>query len=158
MKPIKIIKDIDYYVQPFILAGMLITVALQIVSRFTPQVTLSWTLELVTILMGGLAWFGVSVAIKEDVHIGLTFMVDLFPKKVRKYLKIVQQILFAVFMVWVGFLVYDTIVYYIGCGTKSAALNMPDYIIRLPMVFGCILSVYRLIEKTILIIKDELDY
>jgi C4-dicarboxylate transporter DctQ subunit len=151
---LKIIKNLDYYIQPVAITILLIAVGIQILYRFLPNFNASWTLELMTYVFSLSIWFGVSIAIKEDAHAGITFFVDKLPLKIKKNITIIRNVLFFLLMIWIGVLATDGLVYYFEKGLKSSAMAAPYYILRLPTVIGCIYSCYRLIQKIIFIYKD----
>lgn len=151
----KILKKLDYYIQPLFIITLIIGVGMQVLYRFIPNFEVPWSLEFISFVFGASVWFGISIAIKEGAHVGITFIVDLLPLKYKKIMLIIQNIIFGIFIIWIGYLGSESLIYYYMKGIRTPAMTAPYYIVRMPIFFGCIYSCYRLIEKTIYIIKNE---
>ncbi|AZO93655.1 TRAP transporter small permease [Halocella sp. SP3-1] len=153
----KILKKLDYYIQPLLIVTLIIGVGIQVLYRFIPNFEVPWSLEFISFVFGASVWFGISIAIKEDAHVGITFIVDMLPIKYKKIVLIIQNIIFCIFIIWIGYLGSESILYYYLKGIKTPAMAAPYYIVRIPIVFGCLYSCYRLIEKIVLIKNSSLE-
>ena len=151
----KIIKNIDYYVQPFLVVAMLLALGAQVLYRFIPNLSIPWTLELITFLFGASIWFGISIAIKEDAHVGITVLVDLLPPRAKRAVLIVHHIMFGIFLIFLGWFGTSALLYYLQKGIRTPAMQVSYFMVRLPLFFGCILSLYRLIEKIVTLIRQD---
>ena len=154
-KILKFLKDFDYNIEPLFIIALLVILALQVAYRFIPNLSIPWTLEIITFLFGASIWFGVSIAIREDSHVGITVLIDKLPKRAQKIAIIVQNILFSVFIIVIGVLGTNTLLHYLRNDVRTPAVQVNYFYMRIPIIFGCILSLYRLIEKIVKIAKDE---
>ncbi|MGI5173221.1 TRAP transporter small permease [Treponema sp. OMZ 840] len=146
-KIIKFLRNIDYHIQPVLMSFLLIAALIQVLYRFLHFLKTPWTLELITFLFSASVWFGISIAIKENIHVGIEAVYRHFPIKIRKILKIFNSLLFMIMMVFLGYLGTHAIIGYFRSQTLAPATHLPYWFLRSPCVFGAILSVYRIIEK-----------
>ncbi|MDR9860178.1 TRAP transporter small permease [Treponema socranskii] len=146
-KIIKFLRNIDYHIQPILMSALLITALIQVLYRFVHFIKTPWTLELITFLFSASVWFGISIAIKENIHVGIEVVYKLFPVKIRKILKIFNNLFFMIMMIFLGYLGTHALIGYFRSQTLAPATHLPYWFLRSPCVFGSILSVYRIIEK-----------
>lgn len=149
------IKNIDYLVQPVLMTTLLLAALVQVLYRFIPWLKAPWTLELITFLFSTSVWLGISIAIHDDSHVGIKVVYHLFPKKIRKVLKLISMILFAIMMIFFGYLGTQALIGYYQQQSVTPAMHVGYWILRSPILFGSILSLYRLIEKIKLIIHNK---
>lgn len=149
------LKNPEYAIAASFLFVILVSSMLQVLNRLIPQMRMPWTLELITYLFGGLIWIGIALAVHDDSHVGIKTVYALFPKKARKVLKITHMILFAVMMCFFGFLGLTALLSYARRGQSTPALQAPTWLMRSPIVIGAILTLYRLGERIVMIIKDK---
>lgn len=145
--------NLDYVIQPLIMVTLLVILAGQVLYRFIPNLSLPWTLELITFLFGAMVWFGVSIAIKENAHVGITYFLDRLPPRGRLYMQVFHNVLFGIYLIAVGWFGTNTLIYYVLKDIRTPAMQWSYALVRAPLFFGCILSLYRLVEKTIEIVK-----
>lgn len=67
---------------------MVVVVFLQVLFRFIFKSPLAWTAETATFLLVWITFLGASYAMSKRAHIGVEVVVNLFPKKVKKYVSI----------------------------------------------------------------------
>ena len=72
---------------------MVIAVTYQVVMRYVFNNTPPWTEEVSLILMAWFVYFGVVIGFKENLHIGVTFIVEKFPKKMIFAIEILNNFL-----------------------------------------------------------------
>jgi len=149
-----LLKNPEYAIAPVFLLVILLSAIIQVVNRIVPSLKAPWTLELITYLFGGLVWVGIALAIHDDSHVGIKTIYQKFPKKARKVIKVIHMILFGVMIVTFGFLGLMSLLSYLKRGQTTPALHAPLWLMRSPIVIGCLLSVYRLIERIMMIFKD----
>lgn len=78
---------------------MIINVSLGVFYRYVLNNPLVWTEELARFLMIWFAFIGMSLAMKEEMHVGINVIIDLFPDKLKFLCKIVGNVLIMVFLV-----------------------------------------------------------
>jgi len=151
-----LLKDIDYKVQPLLLFIMLIGVITQVLNRFIPELRAPWALEFNTFMFSTFVWIGLSISIKENSQVGLTIFTDFLPKKAREQFSVIQMLLFGIYLICVGFLAFKYLIYVYCCNINTPAMRAPMYIIRSPLVIGCALSLYRIVERLVSLHKNRL--
>lgn len=89
------------YVGLFCLAGFIISVLIQVVSRtFLPK-TPSWTEELARYLFIYMVAFGSSVAVHKKEFVAVDLVIDFFPKIVKKIIELIMNIGLMIFVIFV---------------------------------------------------------
>lgn len=147
---------LDYYMQPFLTFCLLFVLILQIMSRYIRGLSLPWTLEVITFLFGAMVWFGVSTAIKEGGHVGITFFVDLLPRRAQAWLEVVQLVLLGLFLGVIAYFAITSLQFYYARDSRTPALRLPYYIARFPVVPGILYAYYRIIEKLVFLLRGIL--
>lgn len=80
----------------FLIAAMIITITMQILSRTLAQ-AFTWTEELSRYLLVWSTFLGATLAYKRGMHISVTFVADSFPEKAKKILFILNLLLSILF-------------------------------------------------------------
>ncbi len=149
-----LLKNPEYAIAPVFLLVILLSAVIQVFNRMIPSLRAPWTLELITYLFGGLVWVGIALAIHDDSHVGIKTIYQKFPKKMRKVVKIIHMVLFGIMMIFFGYLGLMSLLSYVKRGQTTPALHAPLWLMRSPIVIGALLSLYRLVERIIMIFKD----
>ena len=111
------------------LAGLLLLVFHEVIVRYVFNSPTLYSVELSEYLLVFVAFMSVGWVLKEDRHVQVTFLVDLFPPKIKLILDIVTSILimgFCGIMVWKGG--RSAITAYTGDYHSSSLLNFPLWI------------------------------
>lgn len=91
---------------------MLLIVSMQVITRLTIKTTPIWAEEVAAILMVCFSFIGIAIGVKEKIHIAITFLTDILPRKLRKIVFIIDEILvmfYGASVLWFGIrLVYAT--------------------------------------------------
>jgi C4-dicarboxylate transporter DctQ subunit len=149
------LKNPEYGIASLFLLVILLSSLMQVINRLVPSLKAPWTLELITYLFGGLVWIGIALAIHDDSHVGIKTLYAKLPKKARKVVKIIHMILFAIMMVIFGYLGLMALLGYARRGQFSPAMKAPTWLLRSPIVIGALISLYRLVERVVMIVKDK---
>lgn len=75
-----------------IMAVLTIAVFAQVIFRFVLQSPLAWTEELAIYCLVWLTFLGAAYAMSLRAHIGVTFLTDLFPLRIRQILYIIATV------------------------------------------------------------------
>lgn len=155
----RIIKFLDDYAESFILIITLLLmsvfVGLQVFMRYVMQASLSWSEEISRYLFIFLINIGISYGVKENRHVSISFFVNLFSEKVKKYILIFSDVLFLVFSLIVavhGVQIASVIRMY---GQNSPAVGLPMWIVYIATPIGFSLVSIRLIQRIVFKIKGE---
>ncbi|WP_020610967.1 TRAP transporter small permease [Sediminispirochaeta bajacaliforniensis] len=145
--------NLDYFIQPILMIILLAAALLQVLYRFVPFVHTPWTLELITYLFSASVWLGISIAVKENSHVGILAVYSRFPRKIRIFFKICNYGIFAAMMLVFAFLGLQALVGYWRTENISPALHAPYWLLRSPIAIGGIYSVYRIVQQIAAIIR-----
>jgi C4-dicarboxylate transporter DctQ subunit len=77
---------------------MVSNVALGVFYRYVLNNSLSWTEELARYLMVWFAFIGMAIAFRDESHVNVSFVVNLFPSSVRQIIKIISYLLVLLFL------------------------------------------------------------
>lgn len=141
----KVLKLLDDHFEEVIivilLAIMTISIFYQVIMRYIFGRAPSWTEELTRYAFIWCAYFGVSLGVKRDAHISVLAAINLLPKKGQEWMHIVANLIFLVFSVIILKLGVDTMLSIARLGRRSAALEIPMWIVyaALPVGFVCII-------------------
>lgn len=83
-----------------LMAIMIINVSLGVFYRYVLNNSLSWTEEMARYLMIWFAFLGMSLALKEEMHVGINVIIDLLPDKIRLLFKMLGNLLVMVFLLF----------------------------------------------------------
>jgi TRAP-type C4-dicarboxylate transport system permease small subunit len=104
-KILDVIMNLTLNFDAILIAAMTLIINWQVINRYNPNLNTPWTEEVAIIL---LVWFGLTgaaIGIRKDAHIGMEFVVNTLPPKVRRILRIFVQFIvmtFAVFLFYTG--------------------------------------------------------
>ena len=151
----RIFIHIDYALEPVLIIPLLLAALLQVLYRFVPFVNVPWTLELITFLYSASVWVGISIAIRENSHIGIEAIYRRFPYRVKKIARLFSWLAFATTMIFFGYLGSIAISGYFRSGSVTPAMQVPYWLVRSPIILGALLSLYRITEKVVAIISGN---
>ena len=155
MKAIKFLKNIDYFLQIIFMLILLFAIILQILSRIFINFSTPWTLEVISMAFAAMVWFAIGIGIKEYSHIGITFCLKNASLKVQKIIFISHLILFLFLILFIMYFSSNQLIYYYHTQSKLPASGIPYYLARSPIFLGSICTVYRILEKIFLVIKNQ---
>lgn len=144
----KLIDYFEYYMLALLLLVILSGVILGIAYRWLPF-TLQWTVELCQTAFNWMVWIGISLCIKEDSHTRLTFVYDLFPPDKKRILRIFSLACFIFLLAVIGYNAAKMNLYYLAKDMRTPAMRVSYFWVRIPIVIGCAISIFRLINITI---------
>jgi len=101
----KLLDKLDKICQWFVIVGLAVmTVVLfaQITARYIFGTGLSWSEELARYLMVWVVYIGAAVVYRDNSHISVTVLEEIFGPLARRVLGIIQKLISAVFMGLVG--------------------------------------------------------
>lgn len=152
------LKKIDVFLPTFILLMILIDVILQILSRVLPGNSISWTVELGQMLLGGLIWLGISSGIKEGAHVNFDLIINKFTPKRKKIVEFINNSFFIIYFILLGIFTVQLLYYYTAYDSRSTILRVSMFWVRLPILVGCVFGVIRMVIKQIELVKGKGEY
>ena len=101
----------------------IVVVLAQVIWRYVFNNSLTWTEELSRYLFTWIIFLGAAVAIRDNSHIKVEFLVSRLPKRIRPALEVINTALIMLFLAFIavaGFLWVK-----LNSGTRSPALELP---------------------------------
>jgi len=124
-----------------------IVVFLQVVFRYVLSQPLFWSEELPRYLLIWTTFLAAALAQKHRAHINITLAVNLLPRRIQKWLRILADILICVFL---GVLVYSgSLVSRVTLHHRSTALQIPMAAVYLALPVGAALMMLYLLLQII---------
>ncbi len=90
LKSVEIITEI-------LLVLMTLTIFYQVILRFFFKKTPFWSEEISLVMMVWFGLLGATLGVRDDIHINVSFLIDLFPKKVQKAFSYINNTLLLCF-------------------------------------------------------------
>jgi len=93
------IKFIEENLVVILLAIMVSNVAMGVFYRYVLNNSLSWTEEVARYLMIWFAYIGMAIAFRDESHVNVNVIVNLFPLSIRHLIKIISYLLVLFFLI-----------------------------------------------------------
>ena len=153
----KILRWLDKYFEEVIvlslLAIMVIIMGIQVFMRYAVNYSLSWPEELTRYMFIWFVFIGMSYAVKYDIHIRINIL-ETFVPKIEKKLRVIQDIFFFVFCCYMLPYAFKAVKMLIKTNQHSPAMQIPMYAVYVALLIGLILTIFRLVQKYVIILKD----
>jgi TRAP-type C4-dicarboxylate transport system permease small subunit len=142
------------WVVPVIIGVMVANIAIGVFFRYTLSIGLPWTEELGRYLMVWAGLLGAALAMKEDSHVGITAIVNLFSPVPRRFVMLLARLVILVFLALIFF---KSFAYLDSLSIqKSSAMEIPMVIPYLSVIVGVVLmSVENLALMLRLFVKAD---
>ncbi len=158
----KLFRWADQYIEECLLivtyTAMLVIATAQVFFRYVVNYSISWSQDLLTYMLIWSVFIGISLAVKKRKHIKVELAFVLLPEKSQFYLKVVSNM---VFMLFCGIFSYFSIIkvykliFVLPQISESTGISM--WMIQVAVPVGFLLSIYRLIQDTRLLIKEHAE-
>jgi len=138
--------ELDLCVILFLFMTVLQTV--QVITRYVFRHSFVWAEELSMIMFIWMGWLSISAAITYRKHMAITFAVDMLPKKIQRYSKILVNIIFIIFCAcFIGPSIDVVVKFFNGPGV-TALLRIPKWIPYAIIPVMLAVSIIRLIQDS----------
>lgn len=138
---------IQEYIGVFLLILMSGLVFLQVVSRYVLEIPFPWIEELARLSMIWLTYILLSATFARDIHVKIDFIDEYLSNKMKEILRCITNILGLIFsLVTLRFIFYyfETQLQF---GQSTNVMNIPMYIVLLPLIVGIVLTlIYFILE------------
>ncbi len=154
----KILANLDEYIQPLFFTILLVVIILQVLARFIHSLNLPWTLEVITFTFNASVWFAVSLGIKTYSHVGIDILLTKTSGKILRGLLLFQYFMFIFLLIalfWSGSMALTG---YYKIHDMPQVLKVPLWIMRSPIILGCIFSIFRAVEQIVMLFQNKYDY
>ncbi|MCL2853192.1 MAG: TRAP transporter small permease [Defluviitaleaceae bacterium] len=140
---------IDHFEETFMvisLGGITVAMFAQVVSRYVFRSSLVWTEELSRYFLICLAFMGLSYGVRTMSHLRIDIFENLYPKlkKPLEYIGDIFVVAFFTYMLRPAFTSIETIW---RSGQVSPAMEIPFFIVYMPLAIGLVLGLVRMAEK-----------
>lgn len=154
----KVIKWVDENLEKgictILLTTMTIIISMQLILRWTGQ-KLDWTEEIARYCFVWLVYIACSYGVKRRAHIKVDAVMLLFRGKGKMAIKVISNVLFFVFAAVVSYQGILLLKKLSLSGQVSPAVQIPMVIPYASYTVGFIMVMFRLVQDTVLIIKEE---
>jgi len=140
--------NLELMVLVFAMAGITVVMFLQVFSRYVMGAAFSWTEELSRYLLLLLVAAGFSAHAKRGTHLRVDIWDQAFPKA-SPYLLLFADLTLVVAFVYLISPGFAFIEFIRDTGQVSAALQLPLWIIFMPMLVSLFLTTIRVIERNV---------
>lgn len=125
---------------------MAVIMVMNVFTRFFLGFSFNWGDEIIRYMCVYMSFLGIAAGFKYGVHIGVSVFVEkLFPENIRKYFRILSDIITIVFLVLLIVFGYILVQRIIGSGQTSAALKVPMYMIYGIVPVSSIISIAQIL-------------
>lgn len=146
----KILKFLDENFEKYLCTAfaaiMLISLFLQVVSRYVFNMAFSWTEEVAVICFIMSVYFGAAYAVKVRAHIKIEILTSMFSQKKQHILSIVSNSFFILFSIIILFGFYGVIENLMKYGSVMVITRIPKSLLYSVLPFCFILMIFRLIQ------------
>lgn len=145
--------NIELYVAAICFIALTIMLTGQVISRYALKHSITWMEEAATILFVWMIYLGVSAAVTKRKHLRIDFLLDMMPFKIKRGMLIASNIIFALFNIYVSFIMFN-VIKLLGT-SQTTMLHIPQQLVYSIIPLGILLSVIRLVEDTIKLMKED---
>lgn len=142
----RILDKIEIYIMLITFPLMVLFIFLATVFRYLQLGSLTWAEETSRFLMIWLVFAGIGIGFKHNAHLGLSFVVDLFPERLQKLAGYFRVALIFLFGLLILIYSYQLIMSQIDNGQLSPVLGIPVWWVYSSLLFGSILIVIRSVQ------------
>lgn len=132
---------------------LMVALTVQVVGRYVLQHSITWMEELATIMFVWMIYLGVSGAVSRRKHLRIDFLLDMMPFRGKRFCLILSNVIFAVFNVYICIVFFD-VIRLLG-SSVTTMLRLPKVAVYGIIPFALILSIVRLIQDTIVLMKED---
>lgn len=133
---INFINKLDRNISALVLGLMMIVGFFNVLSRYLLDFSLASSEELLTNLLVFLTLMASAAGIQRDAHVGVSFIVDLFPRKIRISLSILKIITFLIFFGILFKFGLDNMFDALKYGQRTTSLGVPSWIFSAALPLG----------------------
>lgn len=138
------------------LASMIVIISVQVFRRYVLQNSLDWSEELARYFFIWAVYIGCSFATQEDRHLEVTILRQIKGGKYAKTITIIAYILTIIFCGCIAVWGTQMVIFLIGTGQKTQALEVSMFWIYITIPLGMGLMGLRTCERLWLVLTDKI--
>lgn len=156
MKVLKFLDDnLEKYICITLMSIMTIVIFVQVFMRKFMNNSLTWAEEFARYIFIWLIYIGISYGAKTLSHIRIEASLNLYPKKFRKYIIVLSEIIFLAFAFIIMYTSIDLIQKQVALDQKSPAMGISIWIVYLAPMVGFFLTAIRQVRVIKVLIKKH---
>jgi len=140
----RLLKFIENNLVVILLGIMVVNVSVGVFCRYVLNNSLSWTEEFARYLMVWFAFIGMAIAYRDESHVNVGVIVDLFPSFFRQLIKIISYLVILWFLSILFFQTFKVL--RVVSIQRSPAIRMPMMYPYLSVTFGSFLMSIEVIR------------
>ncbi|GAB3441685.1 hypothetical protein GCM10027570_08080 [Streptomonospora sediminis] len=127
------------------LAAVVLVITWQVFGRYVLQASPRWGSEVALILLAWVGFLGIAIGLREHTHIGVTFITDRLPRRLRAAAELLTPLAFLVFALYLVFQGWQFTMS--TWGTSLPATGLPSSVQYAVMpVTGVLAAVYSVLQ------------
>jgi len=145
---------VTYWAGATLLSLIFLMMILQVFCRYALSRALSWPEETSLVFFSWVVFLGASMALKDRGHIGITFLIDLFPVRFRNMIKILidfMVVFFAGYLLIFGW----KLSVFVGAKQTTTFWNIPYFYLYLST---CVGGGFLLIQGILLFMESLVNF
>ena len=92
------------------------------------------------------AFAGISLGFRENSHLGLSFFMDIIPKRSKPFFRVIRFLILVLFSVLMIFLAYQLVTNQMRVSQSSAAMHISMWKVYTVLLLGFVLMLVRIIQ------------
>lgn len=151
----KFLNEFEIYLAALIFAIMTVLLFVQVVSRYVFNHSVTWAEELATIMFAWMVYLGCAGAVTRRKHLCIDAVVTAMPFKVRKVMLIIDDIVFAIFAIYMFFPMMTVVNNYLQKNAVSTILRIPKGVTYAMMPIAMVMICIRIVPDILKLIREE---
>jgi C4-dicarboxylate transporter DctQ subunit len=152
-----VLTRVENFITGTLFLGSLVVLGVNIIMRYIFSAASSWAEEAIRYAIIWVSFIGCSQCAKAGSHVGIDIVVDMFPPKLKKISHIIALFLalfFCFVCCYLGILITKLVII---TNQKSAAIQMPMWLVYISIVLGFGLTALRFLIAAILKFKEDVQ-
>lgn len=149
------INNFDLYIGAIILISLTFILTVQVFLRYIFGHAFSWVEEISVILFIWMTYFGVSAASFHGKHLKVDFFIEKLSPKFKKWALFYTDLVTIIFCGYIIFPLLSIIEKFTVSNSKTIILNIPKDMIYYVIIFCLIMTIIRLIQRNIIVLRSE---
>lgn len=147
------LNNIELYIATVCFFVLTVMLTLQVISRYALKHSFTWMEEFATVMFVWMIYLGISAAVTHRKHLRIDFVLNMMPFKIKRAMLIFSNVVFAVFNVYVTYVMVD-VIRLLGSSTTTM-LHMSQGLIYSIIPLSLLLSCIRLVQDTIQLTREN---
>jgi TRAP-type C4-dicarboxylate transport system permease small subunit len=152
LKLVARIQKFEETIAKFLMALIIILVFLAAILRWF-GIPVVWSVDIAQLLFGWVVFFGANMALRNNGHIGIDILVNMFPVKVRQAVMLFHYALISIFLIMLG--AYGFHLSAINYERTFNTINLSYSYATVSVPVGCVLMLITVLGKVRELLKQS---